>query len=43
MGEIDQICRGHLSEQYFKLKQGGQTIRRGEPLTEVAMINRSAG
>jgi len=29
MGEIDQICRGHLSEQYFKSKQGGKTVRRG--------------
>ena len=29
MGEIDQICRGHLSEQYFKSKQRGKTVRRG--------------
>ena len=29
MGQIDQICRGHLSEQYFKSKQGGKTVRRG--------------
>ena len=29
MGAIDQICRGHLSEQYFKSKQDGKTVRRG--------------
>ena len=29
MGEIDCICRGHLSEQYLKSKQGGKTVRRG--------------
>ena len=29
MGEIDRICRGHLSEQFFKAKQGGKTVRRG--------------
>ncbi|MEK7876883.1 MAG: DUF6788 family protein [Pseudomonadota bacterium] len=29
MGGIDRICRGHLSEQYFKSKQGGKTVRRG--------------
>src|SRR4030095_10765527 len=29
MGQIDRICRGHLSEQYFQSKQGGKTIRRG--------------
>ena len=29
MGEIDRICRGHLSEQYFKSKQDGKTVRRG--------------
>jgi hypothetical protein len=29
IGEIDRICRGHLSEQYFTSKQGGKTLRRG--------------
>ena len=29
MGAIDQICRGHLSEQFFKSRQGGKTIRQG--------------
>jgi hypothetical protein len=29
MGAIDQICRGHLSEQFFKSKQDGKTVRRG--------------
>ena len=29
MGAIDRICRGHLSEQFFKSKQGGKTVRRG--------------
>jgi transposase len=29
MGAIDQLCRGHLSEQFFKSKQGGRTVRRG--------------
>jgi hypothetical protein len=29
MGAIDRMCRGHLSEQFFKAKQGGKTVRRG--------------
>lgn len=29
MGQIDHICRGHLSEQFFKAKEGGKTVRRG--------------
>jgi hypothetical protein len=29
MGGINQMCRGHLSEQYFKSKQEGKTLRRG--------------
>ena len=29
MGAIDRLCRGHLSEQYFKSKQDGKTVRRG--------------
>jgi len=29
MGAIDRVCRGHLSEQFFKSKQGGKTVRRG--------------
>jgi len=29
MGPIDKICRGHLSEQFFKTKQGGKTVRKG--------------
>jgi hypothetical protein len=29
MGAIDQICRGHLSEQFFKSKQDGKTVRGG--------------
>lgn len=29
MGAIDRICRGHLSEQYFKSKKDGKTVRRG--------------
>ena len=29
MGQIDQIVRGHLSEQFFKSKKGGKTVRRG--------------
>jgi hypothetical protein len=29
MGEIDLMCRGHLSEQFFKSKRGGKTVRRG--------------
>jgi hypothetical protein len=29
MGAIDRVCRGHLSEQFFKSKPGGKTLRRG--------------
>lgn len=29
MGAIDRICRGHLSEQFFKSTQGSKTVRRG--------------
>ena len=29
MGEIDRICRGNLSEQFFKSKKGGKTVRHG--------------
>lgn len=29
MGAIDRVCRGHLSEQFFKSKQAGKTVRRG--------------
>jgi len=29
MGAIDRVCRGHLSEQFFKSKQGTKTVRRG--------------
>jgi hypothetical protein len=29
MGAIDRVCRGHLSEQFFKSKQGAKTVRRG--------------
>jgi hypothetical protein len=29
MGAIDRVCRGHLSEQFFKSRQGGKTVRRG--------------
>ena len=29
MGAIDRICRGHLSEQFFKSTQGNRTVRRG--------------
>lgn len=29
MGAIDRVCRGHLSEQFFKSKQGGKSVRRG--------------
>lgn len=29
MGTIDRVCRGHLSEQFFKSRQGGKTVRRG--------------
>ena len=29
MGGIDRLCRGHLSQQFFKSKRGGQTVRQG--------------
>jgi hypothetical protein len=29
MGAIDRICRGHISEQFFKSTQGSKTVRRG--------------
>jgi hypothetical protein len=29
MGAIDRVCRGHLSEQFFKSTQQGKTVRRG--------------
>lgn len=29
MGTIDRVCRGHLSEQFFKSTQGKKTVRRG--------------
>jgi len=29
MGAIDRVCRGHLSQQFFKSTQGGKTVRRG--------------
>ena len=29
MADIDQLCRGHLSQQFFQSKQAGKTIRRG--------------
>ena len=29
MGSIDRVCRGHLSEQFFKSTQGGKTVQRG--------------
>ena len=29
MGAIDRVCRGHLSEQFFKATRGGKTVRRG--------------
>lgn len=29
MGQIDCLCRGNLSEQYFKSKKGGTTAKRG--------------
>jgi hypothetical protein len=29
MGAIDRLCRGHLSKQFFKSKEGGKTVRRG--------------
>jgi len=29
MGSIDRVCRGHLSEQFFKSTQAGKTVRRG--------------
>jgi hypothetical protein len=29
MGAIDRLCRGHLSEQFFKASRGGKAARRG--------------
>jgi hypothetical protein len=29
MGTIDRICRGHLSEQFFKSQRAGKPCRRG--------------
>lgn len=29
MGAIDRLCRGHLSEQFFKASRGGKTVRQG--------------
>ena len=29
MGAIDRICRGHLSEQFFKSTRDNRTVRRG--------------
>ena len=29
MGAIDRICRGHVSEQFFKAQRGGKPLRRG--------------
>ena len=29
MGGIDRLCRGHLSQQFFKSKRGGKTVRQG--------------
>ena len=29
MGAIDRMCRGHLSEQFFKSTRGGKTVRQG--------------
>ena len=29
MGSIDRLCRGHLSEQFFKSKRDGKTVRHG--------------
>lgn len=29
MGAIDRLCRGHLSQQFFKSTRGGKTIRQG--------------
>ena len=29
MGSIDRVCRGHLSEQFFKSTKGGKTVQRG--------------
>lgn len=29
MGAIDRMCRGHLSEQFFKSARGGKTVRQG--------------
>ena len=29
MGAIDRICRGHLSEQFFKSTRRGKAVRRG--------------
>jgi len=29
MGTIDRICRGHVSEQFFKAQRGGKPLRRG--------------
>lgn len=29
MGAIDRLCRGHLSQQFFKSTRGGKTVRQG--------------
>lgn len=29
MGAIDRICRGHLSQQFFKFTREGKTVRQG--------------
>lgn len=29
MGAIDRLCRGHLSQQFFKSTRGGKPVRQG--------------